>query len=202
MKSYPSISPRIQLGLPIYAFDKIDGSNIRAEWSSKKGLYKFGSRNRLLGSDQDIISKAESLILEDETKISNICQKNKWDRIVLFYEFAGENSFAGNHQPNDNHKVWLIDANPYKKGILPPKEFLDCFSDFDIAPLLYRGNCNSGFVSSVRDGSLDGIGSEGVVCKVKGKGNTILMFKIKRDSWYTRLREYCKDDENKFNLLK
>jgi hypothetical protein len=44
MKTYPSISRDI-VGQPIYAFDKLDGSNIRAEWSKKNGFHKFGSRD-------------------------------------------------------------------------------------------------------------------------------------------------------------
>lgn len=79
MKEYPSIPTLPTQGSSsfahwkrnnnmseIYAFDKIDGSNIRAEWSSKRGFYKFGSRNRLLGSDQPIINKAEGLIKAQE----------------------------------------------------------------------------------------------------------------------------------------
>ena len=46
MKQYPSIPGLKELeklkGRKIYVFDKIDGSNIRAEWNPKKGFYKFG----------------------------------------------------------------------------------------------------------------------------------------------------------------
>lgn len=202
MKEYPSISTLIQMGLPIYAFDKIDGSNIRAEWSKKLGFYKFGSRKRLLGEDQPIIFKAQSRILEQEDTIAKICEKNRWERIILFYEFAGQNSSFGNHVDTDDHKVWLIDANPYKRGILPPKEFLDHFGDVQHAPLLYRGNCNNTLLDSVKNGTLEGLGPEGVVCKTKGKGNTILMFKIKREDWYQRLREHCAGDDKLFEILK
>ena len=48
MKEYPSIPYRIHGDLDIIAFGKYDGSNIRAEWSQKKGFYKFGTRKRLL----------------------------------------------------------------------------------------------------------------------------------------------------------
>lgn len=46
MITYPSLDyyfdyPEIY----IYAFDKLDGSNIRFEWSRKRGFYKFGTRN-------------------------------------------------------------------------------------------------------------------------------------------------------------
>jgi hypothetical protein len=202
MKSYPSISRDIQYGLPIFAFSKIDGSNIRAEFNTKQGLYKFGTRTRLLGSDQGILSKAEGLIRKQESSIADICKSNKWQSIILFYEFAGHNSFAGTHVDTDDHQVYLIDANPYKKGILPPSEFLNICSELNPAPCLYRGECTKEFVESVETGSLAGISSEGVVCKAKGKGNTLVMFKIKRKSWYTRLREICGNDDKKFEELK
>ena len=202
MKTYPSISAMVQMGLPIYAFDKIDGSNIRAEWSRKRGFYKFGSRNRLLGTDQTSLVKAEPLIRAQEEQVTAICRKNRWERIILFYEFAGPKSSFGNHVDDDDHQVSLIDANPYKRGILPPREFIDVFSDLNPAPLLYRGNCNNGFVQSVKDGTLEGMGSEGVVCKAKGKGNTIVMFKVKSESWYARLREHCQGDDGLFERLK
>lgn len=36
MKSYPSLPYGTECHLPIVAFDKLDGSNVRAEWTSKK----------------------------------------------------------------------------------------------------------------------------------------------------------------------
>ena len=35
------------LGPDIIAFDKIDGSNLRFEWSRKRGFYKFGTRKMI-----------------------------------------------------------------------------------------------------------------------------------------------------------
>lgn len=202
MKSYPSIPAVVQMGLPIYAFDKIDGSNIRAEWSKKRGFYKFGSRKRLLGEDQPSIIKAQSLIQEQEDEVARICEKNRWNRIILFYEFAGPKSSFGNHNEDDEQSVFLIDANPYKRGILPPREFIDTFFNLPTARLLYRGNCNNGFVQSVKDGTLEGMGREGVVCKAKGRGNEIVMFKIKSEAWYAELREHCAGDDKLYEVLK
>ena len=203
MKEYPSIPAQIQLGLPIYSFYKYDGSMIRSEFSKKRGFYKFGSRRRLLGTDQFIIHKAEGLVKAQEDLVRTICAKRNWDSIILFYEFLGSKSSFGNHVEDDDHQVHLIDANPYKKGILPPREFIDIFGEFpNVAPCLYQGNCNNSFVLSVRDGTLEGMGPEGVVCKFKGRGNEIGMFKVKRQSWYAALREHCKDDEKMFEALK
>lgn len=48
MKSYPSISKNPLLNKEVYLFDKLDGSNIRAEWGSKQGFHKFGSLTKLI----------------------------------------------------------------------------------------------------------------------------------------------------------
>lgn len=203
MKSYPSISKEIVSGMDIYAFSKIDGSNIRAEFNKKQGFYKFGSRNRLLGSDQLFISEAETIVKEQwEKQLSEIFKKNQWERAIVFFEFWGDNSFAGIHQ-NEPHKLNLIDVNPYKKGILPPKEFVDKFGDLNIAPLLYHGPCDGEFVKSVRESFLTGMSEEGVVCKAKNPKNTNqpVMFKIKSNKWLAKLKEFCAGDDNKFLQL-
>lgn len=202
MKSYPSIPSSIQFGLDVHAFNKIDGSNIRAEWDKKLGFHKFGSRKRLLGDDQAFISKARNLILEQQDIVANICEKNRWESIILFYEFAGPNSSFGNHVETDEHQVYLIDANPYKKGILLPEEFVNKFEGIKQAELLYTGECNEEFVNSVKNGTLLNMSDEGVVCKAKGKGNTIMMFKIKCDDWYSKLKIHCNGNEKLFNELK
>ena len=47
MKSYPSI-PKFSFGdIKLHTFDKLDGSNLRFEWTKKKGWYKFGTRSWL-----------------------------------------------------------------------------------------------------------------------------------------------------------
>lgn len=37
MKTYPTISRDVLNGMSVYAFAKLDGSNVRAEWSRKQG---------------------------------------------------------------------------------------------------------------------------------------------------------------------
>lgn len=201
MKTYPSIPKDIQYGLNVYSFDKKDGSNIRAEFSKKKGFSKFGSRNRLLGTDQPIIHKAEQIIKDKYTKsFTKIAKKQNWERAILFFEFAGPNSFAGTHLENDEHDVWLFDVAPFKKGILPPKEFINLCGELQTAPLLYHGPCDSEFVASVKESRLDGLSEEGVVCKAAGK-HAPIMFKIKTEKWLEKVRAYCNGDEKLFEKL-
>ena len=60
MKDYWSIPgwKGVELGYPCVAFDKPDGSNIRAEWSKKTGFYKYGSRNVLIDKSHPFLGEA------------------------------------------------------------------------------------------------------------------------------------------------
>lgn len=202
MKQYPSISAEIQ-NIPCYAFDKLDGSNIRAEWDPKKGFHKFGTRHRLLGEDEPVIGKAISLIKNKYEDMHAVLKHSRTQRAICFFEFWGPNSAFGQHDPNDEQTVTLIDVSLFNKGYLSPKEFMDMFENIDHASLLYHGNINSIFVESVKNGSLEGMGPEGVVCKgpFDRKTGMTLMFKVKREEWYERLREYCKGNLELFEQL-
>ena len=62
MKTYPSIDRIIRNDIHIYSFDKLDGNNIRAEWTSKRGFYKFGSRTQLIDENTKPLGKSISII--------------------------------------------------------------------------------------------------------------------------------------------
>ena len=85
MKSYPIISYKIDGNISIYAFDKLDGSCIRAEWATKKGFWKFGTRRRLLDKSE-FLGTAIDLIREKyEKDLSKIFYKNKCGRVLCFF---------------------------------------------------------------------------------------------------------------------
>ena len=200
MKSYPSISHIIRTDIPIYAFDKLDGSNIRAEWERKKGFWKHGSRRRLLSHDTPILRKSIDLIDEKYSEdLNKTFYDSKIAKAICFFEFWGPKSFAGLHEDDDDHTVTLIDVNPYKKGILEPRLFIKHFGHLDIPRLLYRGKVNQEFARSVRAGGYD-ITFEGVVCKAKHK-NQIVMFKIKNRAWVDKVKEFYADDDRKLAEL-
>lgn len=205
MKSYPHIPHKIPSGT-YYFFDKLDGSNVRVEWSRKRGMYKFGKRNALLDDQTPFLEKAEGLILEKyEDDLSRIFRRERYDRAVAFFEFWGPNSFAGVHE-DEAHTVTLIDIAPYKKGILDPREFLDVADGIDHAPLVYHGNVNQDVIEAVKTGRLPGVTFEGVVGKAKhpGKRSLPVMFKIKSDAWLDRLRARCRamtDSERGANAM-
>ena len=208
MKTYPTIDHKINNDVDVYVFDKLDGSNIRAEWSLKRGLYKFGTRKRMIDASDPHLGKAVELIKRLEKDIHKICQQNRWDRgVVFFFEFWGPNSFAGQHRKDDDHKVTLIDVSVHKQGFLPPRDFLKAFGgNIEIPQLLHHGKVGPEFIDLVKQSMLEGMTFEGIVAKaanLKGKktGQRVA-FKIKSQAWLGKLKEICGDDVKKFEMLK
>jgi len=202
MKSYPTIPTKPPFDLPVYVFDKLDGSNIRAEWSKKKGFYKFGTRTRLVDDSDPLFGTTPELIVDKyEDDITKIANDMRWGSAVFFFEFFGPNSGFGLHVDED-HDVVLIDVSVYKKGMLDPKSFINTFSNVDTAAMLYSGNCTSDFISHVREGILPGMTFEGVVCKMKHpKLGVSVGFKIKTLNWLHTLKQHCAGDEEMFEKL-
>ena len=188
MKSYPSITTKMTR-TNVYVFDKLDGSNIRAEWSDKKGFYKFGSRTKLIDENHPVFGEAVKLIQEKAEQLSSIFKRQNWKRVVAFFEFHGENSFAGSHE-DEQHYVTLIDVSVYKKGMLEPRQFVQLFREVGIPNLLFTGRLNENLVTSVKNGTLEGMTYEGVVCKHVDKG-IHHMFKVKSRAWLSRLKVMC-----------
>lgn len=204
MKEYPSINKDIRSDIMIYAFDKLDGSNIRAEWSKKRGFYKFGTKKCMLGEDHEVFGESIGLIRHKyEENLAKIFLQQKWDNVTCFFEFGGSNSFSGHHDLTEPHDVILFDVNVYKQGLLNPSDFIDLFQEFGIPKVLYYGKANSLFVEQVISSNLENMTFEGVVCKGKNDKKTKMpiMFKIKSKAWLDKLKTFCKDDEKLFQQL-
>lgn len=204
MKSYPTIDGKYVTGVVLTVFDKLDGSNIRAEWSKKRGFYKFGTRTRLVDETDPLFGRTPAMIQDKYGKdLERIYKENRYDRAIAFFEFWSPESFAGHH-PEDlsNSTVTLFDVNPYKKGILPPRDFLKLFGHLDVPRVVHVGHLEPQFVSSVKDGTLEDMTFEGVVCKYPhAKTGNASMFKIKSNPWLDKLRDYVDGDEDAFRRL-
>lgn len=206
MKEYPSITNKINQDQQFYVFDKLDGSNIRAEWSRKDFFCKFGSRHVLL-DEHDVanpLSSAPNLIRETyQEDVSRILKDLRVERATLFFEFLGPNSFAGNHVIDEPKQVTLFDVDIYKKGLMMPDQFLKYFGDLKIPNLLHHGKINFQFQKLVKESQLDGMTFEGVVCKAKPNNKTPqpLLFKIKSQAWLDRLHNFCGEDAELFKRL-
>jgi len=201
VEQYPSIDKIIR-NTHIYAYDKLDGSNIRAEWNRKTGFSKFGSRRQLIDTSNPLLGEAIPLIQEKYTEVlDEIFRKQKYQKATAFFEFYGEHSFAGYHE-DEPHDVTLFDVHVYKQGMLPPKDFNKIFKHVDTPELLFEGKPSQEFISAVKTGSLEGMTFEGVVCKGGyDNRNRLTSFKIKNLAWLDKLKNRFIDDEQMFNKL-
>jgi len=192
MKSYPSIPKFLKGSIKLHTFDKLDGSNLRFEWTRKRGWFKFGTRNRLFDESDDQFGEALPLFYRELAEpLERICVDEKWQKVVVFAEFWGKESFAGYHIEKDPKFLTVIDVSPHQRGILPPREFLKLFEEF--APY-YLGEFNwtLGFVERVKLNEIEGITFEGVVGKV-GQRNQIVMYKAKTQQWIDKVKNRFAD---------
>ena len=203
MKRYPSIEKEIIKGEYTYLFDKLDGSNIRAEWTKKNQFYKFGSRTELIDKSHLLLGKAPQLIIDKyQADLTKKFKENRIEKAICFFEFHGPSSFAGNHDLSEIQTVTLFDISVHPKGIIKPKEFLKLTEGLDIAKLLYEGFLDQSIIESIQNGTLPNMTFEGVIGKTNsGRPGLPNMFKIKNKNWIQKLKEYCKDNEELFNKL-
>jgi hypothetical protein len=199
MKQYPTIPGGVHRGVPVYVFDKLDGSNVRAEWSRKAGWYKFGRRHGLLDDTNPILAReARDLMLNSYSDdLAAIFRKQRWDRVIAFFEFWGESSFAGNHE-EEPHQVTLIDVSVHRKGILEPRTFLKLFDGLSagLPALLHHGNFTADLQGQVEDGTLEGMTYEGIVAKGKcTRPGRPLMFKRKSRAGSVRQTKSSSDGD-------
>lgn len=196
MKQYDSINYYgDHWGLPGIGFDKPDGSNMRFEWSRKRGFYKFGTRGNMIDRSQEQFGFAIDLFLDKyadglDKAFRSPAYRNS-ESFVAFAELTGTKSCFGWHDyGNDAFDVTLFDVNEYKKGFVKPKQFVGDFGHLGIPRIVYEGNLNKELVAAVKrnDFGLDeGIVFKGVAATKKGKP-LLYCCKIKTDDWFDRLR--------------
>lgn len=184
MKIYPSI-PRCStpINLMAHTYVKYDGSNIRAEFSKKTGWFKFGTRHRMIDSSDksfgSVIKLFKDTIGDD---ISNTLCKTypKVRSFIVFCEYFGRSSFAGQHVIDEPKELRLIDVNPFQQGIIGPEEFQDIFGAKPYAAK-YLGEhlIDQEYLDKIRSADyIDDYHYEGVVLKW-GEHHDLQMAKIK-----------------------
>jgi hypothetical protein len=192
LKTYPSIlGPSKAPHLPCIAFVKYDGSNLRFEFSKKRGWYKFGTRKTMFDKTDKIWGRSIDLFNETLAKpIENVLKTEKIyrgvDSVIVFCEYFGPSSFAGQHIEGEPMELRLFDVNIHKKGFVGPRDFVKYFGHIpQTAKVVYEGNLTKDFIESVKrnDYNLD----EGVVCK-GGEGHNLWMIKIKTTEWINRVK--------------
>jgi hypothetical protein len=177
------------LGKEIWAFDKLDGQNLRFEANFKRGFYKFGSRTQMISDKDEQFGIGVNLFMEKYSEplmniFSNKWGKDKFTNFTVFAELVGENSFAGKHDPNDELDVVLFDIWIYKKGWVQPQKFIDEFGHLGIPNLIYKGELNEQIINDIQENKFNL--KEGVIAKGVDKNDTFMM-KIKTKSWLKRV---------------
>ena len=186
------------------AFFKHDGSCIRAEWTRKRGWDKFGSRKVLIDGTHSLGDAIPIFLDTYGDDLEKIFKKNKFFRncqkVTVFSEYFGPNSFAGWHDPDDEKERVLLDVDIDQKGIITPRDFIKIFGHLKIPEIIYEGNFNESFIQDVKEGKYPVI--EGIVAKGNlphGKHpHNLWMAKIKTKTWIERLKKEAVEHPERF----
>lgn len=197
MKEYPSISGSFR-GFEAYVFDKLDGSNLRFEWTRKRGWHKYGARHRLFDETDHQFAPAVKLFHETLAEpCARVAVDRRWDKVIIFAEYFGQKSFAGFHVDGDPKTLTVFDVLPEKKGLLGPREFLKFFGEnanIPTAAFLGHLNWTRGFIDRVWNGDVPGVTLEGVIGKA-GSDQTLVMAKAKTRVWIEGVRARFTSEE-------
>jgi hypothetical protein len=206
MKHYPSIPTHVLYDVPVFVYKKLDGSNIRVEWSKKKGrshgeFYKFGTRKRLLASDNFMHDEVKGLLKQSADELEEfLLNKLRCDRAICYFEFYGPGSFAGSHRADEPHQLALLDVEVYKKGFVLQTDYLHFeeqkSSTVHVPELIAHGTISEEYEEKIRSGTVGSF--EGVVCKSEqmDRKRQRITFKIKNRAWVKRARELDKLGED------
>lgn len=211
--AYPKIPDSTNCDLKqCIAFEKYDGTNMHFVWENNQ-FTRFGTRRDeypLTDEGIDEFNKnhsgleATSMVfktiwLEKMTVILKSLEvKNKQSNTVtLFFEFLGDNSFAGSHLVTDMKYLVLFDVK-IDESMLSPQDFIEFTSKLDkllrVARIVYKGKYNSQLGEDIRNNKYNVF--EGVVVKgvVKNKSvEEVRMIKIKTNKYMAKLKESFKE---------
>jgi hypothetical protein len=107
------------------------------------------------------------------------------DKITVYGEFFGENSFAGKHDWAEVHDLVIFDMFLYKKDWLKPADFIDIFGHLDIPKLVYTGFLDETLIGKIVTnyyGLKEGLVLKGVI------ENKVFMVKVKTQEWLNKVR--------------
>jgi hypothetical protein len=200
MKSYPSIprSPKGKaIARPLHLFDKLDGSNLRFEWSQREGWFRYGSRHQIIDASHPTLGGGIALFHARLAEpIERIARQHRWEALVAFGELWGDSSLGGRHVDDEPKRLTLFDVAPYKRGFVGPLRFLELFGALDVPKYLGEALWDDALIDRVRRGELAGVTFEGVVGK-GGDGHKLVMAKAKTEAWVRRILERYGEDEGR-----
>ena len=94
MKDYPHIlncagqSFRAVSGA--HVFDKLDGNNIRAEYSHKQNWHKFGTRTQRMDHTDKVLGGAIAVFMAQQSEaLTKMARDERWERVTVFGSTTG-----------------------------------------------------------------------------------------------------------------
>jgi hypothetical protein len=181
----------------MHLFDKLDGSNLRFEWSRERGWFRWGSRHQVIDESHPILGGGMALLREHHADaLERVAHAERWDALVAFAELWGPGSLGGQHVPDEPKRLTLFDVAPYRRGFLGPVRFLELFGGLDIPAYLGESLWDDALVARVREGALPGVTFEGIVGKA-GDGHSLVMAKAKTEAWVRRILARYGEDEGR-----
>lgn len=222
MKHYDSI-PRIQddgtlKSEIVWGFNKLDGQNFCVTYKPKHKIWgPYGSRTRTVDENDEQFGQTVKWFQDSNYKpiLENLVANNRGkkqvlngiDEMTFFFEWYGENSFAGRHQEGDEMHLALIDVFLKKKGYMEPKDYYQIFNDHgvELPELVYTGPLSSEIIERVRENDWTREGAdfpnvkEGVVFKrsTMMKGQRRPSVKVKTKWWLNKLHSMYTEEECK-----
>lgn len=202
--AYPKIPDTLNCPLrQCIAFEKYDGTNIHWTFQPGEGWLDYGVRRDRYSINTSGVKAFEEAhpelagahkLWDQDEKLEEFLNSNpKYNtakEIIVFTEYFGPNSFAGQHNPKDDKQLVIFDIHVNGK-VIPPEEFIEDFKQFNIARVVFKGKFTGQLFVDVRKGKYDV--KEGVV--VKGVvSDQVYMAKIKTEAYMERLKNQFKDN--------
>lgn len=189
-------------------FEKYDGTNIHWKWSQEFGWVSFGTRRDSFSISKngfndfekdhyglENISELFEKIIEPLGNYLLSCKYSPHKELIIFSEYLGDNSFAGQHIDEPKKLIVLDCLAP--SGFMPPGQFGGDFGCGVHLPLeyfpkiIYSGKYSGQLVEDIRKGKYDV--KEGAV--IKGVHNDkVYMCKVKTDEYLKKLKIEFKDN--------
>ena len=128
--------------------------------------------------------------------LARIFKDNKklpsFDSAVVYCEFFGASSFAGQHLATEPKELVVLDINLHKRGLILPRDFVKFFADdVRIPEVVYEGNFNQEFISAVQNGVYgegEGVVVKGIKPGCKRDQHALWYSKVKTKAWLKELR--------------
>lgn len=222
MRHYDSI-PRVQdytnlNGEMVVGYNKLDGQNFCVSYRPKHKTWgPCGSRTRTVDENDEQFGATVKWFNNSNYKpiLENIVANNRGkkqlfngvEEITFFFEWYGENSFAGRHQEGDEMRLALTDVFMHKRGYIEPRYFDSLFRDkgIELPDLIYYGILNSDIINMImeNDWTQEGCKFPNVKEGVVFKRTTLLpgqrrpSVKVKTKWWLNKLHSMYSEEECK-----